>query len=175
MATTTRGIDYSTLTLKDALDLAILVEEEAQERYEELTHQMETHRTPDAAAFFRYMAVNESKHAAALHKRRKALFGDAERIVKRTMIFDIEAPDYDEARAFMSPRQAMTTALRSEEKAHGFFVAALPRLTDPEVKALFEELCAEEVHHQELVKREIAKLGPDDVDGDTFVDEPVGH
>ena len=30
---TTRGIDFKALSLKDALDLAVLVEEEAKERY----------------------------------------------------------------------------------------------------------------------------------------------
>ena len=33
------------------------------------------------------------------------------------MIFDVEAPDYDEARAFMTPRQALEAALRAEKKA----------------------------------------------------------
>ena len=42
------SIDPAALSLVDALDLAILIEEEAQERYTEFTAQMEQHRTPDA-------------------------------------------------------------------------------------------------------------------------------
>ena len=170
----TRGIDFGSLSLKDALDLAILVEEEAQERYEEFAHQMDQHRTPEAAKFFRLMAVNEAKHGSELAARRVRRFGDEPKAVTRAMLFDIEAPDYDEARAFMTPRQAMLAALSSETKAHRFFVAALPAIQDADVKALFEELRDEEVEHQDLVKAEIAKLPPDAaVSDEDFVDEPA--
>ena len=64
------------------------------------------------------------------------------------MIFDVEAPEYDEARAYMTPREALTAALRSEEKAWRFFSQALPRVKDGEVKKLFQELQDEELEHQ---------------------------
>ena len=171
-----RGIDFTTLSLKDALDLAILVEEEAQERYEEFAAQMDQHRTPDAAKFFRYMVENEAKHGRELSSRRVQLFGDAPRSVSRTMIYDIEAPDYDAARAFMSPRKAMEAALASEVKAHGFFEAALPAIKDAEVNALFVELRDEELEHQKLVNTELAKLPPDSgLSDEDFVDEPAAQ
>jgi rubrerythrin len=172
----TPGIDFSKLSLQDALDLAILIEEEAQERYEEFTHQMEGHRTLEAATFFRLMAGNESRHGARLAERRAQLFADAPSRVSRATLWDVEAPDYDEARAFMSLRQAMETALRCEEKAHGFFVAALPGIRDPEVRALFEELRDEEVHHRDLVGKELAKLPPEvAVNPEDFTDEPTSQ
>ena len=171
-----RGIDFAKLSLMDALDLAILVEEEAQERYEEFAAQMEQHRTPDAAKFFRYMAGNEAKHGRELLARRAQRFSDAPRAVSRAMIFDIEAPDYDAARAFMSPRKAMEAALASEVKAHSFFVEALPALKDAEVRTLFEELRDEEIEHQDLVKIELAKLPPDSgLSDEDFVDEPAAQ
>ena len=172
----TRGIDFATLTLKDALDLAVLIEEEAKERYEEFTAQMEAHHTPEAASFFRFMVGNEAKHEAELAARRSMLFGNSPRTVSRAMIFDVEAPDYDEARAFMSPHTALDSAYRCETKAHGFFVAALPRIQDPDVRALFEELRDEEVEHQEMVQAAMAKLPPESkVDPNDFADEPVSH
>ena len=171
-----RGIDFAKLSLMDALDLAILVEDEAQERYEEFAAQMEQHRTPDAAKFFRYMAENEAKHGRELLARRAQRFSDAPRAVSRAMIYDIEAPDYDAARAFMSPRKAMKAALASEVKAHAFFAAALPALKDAEVRALFEELRDEEIEHQDLVKTELAKLPPDSgLSDEDFVDEPAAQ
>lgn len=169
-------IDFASLSLMDALDLAVLIEEEAQERYEEFAAQMEQHRTPEAAAFFRLMAINEAKHGRELAARRSQLFGTAPGTATRAMIFDVEAPDYDEARAFMSPRQAMKAAMASEAKAHAFFVAALPAIQNPEVRALFEELRDEEVYHQELVKTELAKLPPDSgLSDEDFVDEPTAQ
>lgn len=172
----TRGIDYTTLSLRDALDLATLIEEEARDRYEELASQMALHHTPEAERFFRYMAVNEEKHRVALAARRDELFLDAPRTVTREMIFDVEAPEYGEARAYMTPREAYQVALLSEEKAEAFFRAALPEVKDVAVRALFEELRQEEVEHQALVKKELAKLAPDDrFRTEDFEDEPVGH
>lgn len=173
---TTQGIDFTKLSLQDALDLAILIEEEAQQRYEEFARQMDLHHTPEAAVFFRYMAQNESWHGTQIGQRRRLLFADAPRKVTAGMLWEVEAPEYDEARAFMTPRQAMETALRSEEKAYAFFVAALPQISDPEVNALFAELRDEEVEHQRLVKKELAKLPPGpDVNPDDYSDEPVAQ
>ena len=171
-----RGLDVATLSLENALDLAILIEEEARERYEEFADQMEAHHTPDAAAFFRTMAGNEEKHRSALVARRRARFGDAPTTVTRAMLFDVEAPDYDEARAFMTARAALDIALRCEQKAHAFFVEALPHIGEPQVRALFTELRDEEVHHQDLVRREIERLPADaDTGGEAFVDEPAAQ
>ena len=158
----TPSIDFAVLTLKDALDLAILIEEEARDRYEELSAQLVLHRTPGAAAFFSKMVRIEELHRKQLLEQRQKTFGDQPVAVKREMIFDVEAPDYDEVRAEMSTRQALETALKSEEKAHRFFVEVLGSVQNPEVKKLFEELRDEEVEHQELVKAEIAKLPPGD-------------
>jgi rubrerythrin len=173
---TTRGIDFTKLELRDALDFAILIEEEAQERYLEFAAQMDTHHTPEAAEFFRFMAENEAKHGEELGARRQALFGAEPRAVHRGMLFDVEAPDYDRARAFMSPRQAMEAALASEEKAHEFFVSVLPQIANADVRKLFGELRDEELVHQDLVWRELEKLPPDpEIGPDDFADEPVAH
>jgi rubrerythrin len=169
-----RGLDFAGLSLQDALDLAILIEDEAHDRYEEFAAQMEQHCTPDAARFFRFMAQNEAKHGEALSARRRVLFGDAPRLVAGSAPFDVEAPDYDEARAFMTPRQAMGVALRSERKARSFFEEALPAVKDEEVRRLFQELREEEVEHEALVRAELAKLPADPpVDEEDFVDPPA--
>jgi len=170
----TANIDFTTLSAQDVLDLAILVEDEAAERYEELAHQLETHRTPEAAAFFRTMVRNEATHRARLLERRTRLYGDAPRAVSRAMLWDVEAPEYDEARAFMTVRQAMETALRSEEKAHAYFVAALVHVREPEVRALLEELRDDEVLHQEMIRREMARLEMEP-EAEDFVDEPTSQ
>ncbi len=169
-------IEFSTLSLKDALDLAILIEDEARERYEEFVDQLELHHTAEAAAFFRQMVANETKHGEELSQRRKARFANAPATVTRAMLWDVEAPDYGQARMFMSARHAMNVALDAEVKAHDFFAAALPHVTDPEVRELFEELRAEELEHQALVRQHLAKLPPEpDVDPEGYADEPVSQ
>ena len=172
---TTRGIDFSHLALVDALDLAVLIEEEARDRYEELADQLELHHTPDAARFFRKMVHIEEKHRAELALRREAMFGDGATRVDRSMIYDIEAPEYDVARASMSLRAALEAAMQCERKAHDFFVAAIPRVTDPHVRALFDELREEEVEHQHWVQMELDRA-PESTALDADVsDEPVAH
>jgi erythrin-vacuolar iron transport family protein len=169
-----KDIDFSTLTLQDALDFAILVEEEACERYQDLAQQMEVHNTPAAAEFFRFMVLNEAKHGHELTLRRRELFGTAPSQIDRTMLWSVEAPEFDEVRAFMPARAALEVALRAEEKAYRFFVDATAHVTDPGVRALFEELTEEELVHQDLVRREMDKLpagAPADIED--YVDEPM--
>jgi rubrerythrin len=121
------------------------------------------------------MARNEQKHGEELRARRHALFGNAPARLTRAMLWDVEAPDYDEARAFMSPRQAMAAALRSETKAHRFFVDALPGIGDAEVKRLFQELRDEELLHQALVQEAMRNLPEGGADPADYEDEPVAQ
>ncbi len=169
-------LDFSTLSLLDALDLAILIEDEAQERYEEFAANLAVHHTPEAAGFFTTMAGNEAKHGTELRARRRVLFGDAATRVSRDMLWDVEAPDFDQSRMFMTARQAMGVALACEVKAFDYFDAALAHVKDADVRALFEELRAEEDEHKALVKAIMAKVPPDDPTDTLFEpDEPVGQ
>ena len=171
-----QDIDFKTLSLKDALDLAILIEEEAEERYREFVHQMETHDTPGVARFFRFMAVNEAKLGQELSERRQKLFGDAPSEVERSMIFDVEAPEFYRTRAFMSVEEALDLAKDAENKAYEFFDKALPQIDDKDVRELFVELREEEVEHIELVEKVRAKVEIEpDFDPDDFVDPPQGQ
>lgn len=176
MSTSTRSVDFSALTLRDALDLAILVEEEARDRYEEFAYQMALHHNEESARFFRFMFQVESSHEHRLLERRRKLFGDEPATVKREMLFDVEAPDYDQVRATMTERQALQAALHAEEKAFVFFEQALPLVKDPAVRELFAELRDEEAEHQGRVKEHMARLGPESpVRGEDFGDDPVAH
>ena len=156
----TAALEFKKLSLQDALDLAILIEEEAKDRYEEFTRIVGGRYAGDASDMFREMAQNERKHGAELAARRAELFGDAPRRVTSDALVDVEAPDRGQPRVFMSARQAMEVALASEEKAYDFFDAALPNVTDPRVRTLFEELRGEELRHRQLVRARLDKLPP---------------
>jgi rubrerythrin len=170
----TRKIDFATLGLKDAIDLAVLIEEEAKDRYGEFADSMEMHHTPVAAKFFRFMQGVETMHEDKLLLRRTELFGNQPRTVTREMIYDIEAPETHEPRVFMTARQALAVAMEAEKKAYAFFAEALQRVTDAGVKELFTELREEEEEHQRLVQKQIDKLAPEDA-GDIrdYEDPPV--
>ncbi len=153
-------IDYSKLTLMDALDLAMLIEVEAYKRYSQFAERLGSHTAGDAASVFEAMAVNESKHSEEIAKRRLALFGETRPNVSLDDIFDVEAPDVGWVTWRMSPLKAYWVALTAEQKARDFYDRALRYVTNPEVKALFEQLRDEEVEHVRMCEEEIAKLPP---------------
>jgi erythrin-vacuolar iron transport family protein len=167
-----QSVDLNRLSLVDALDLAILMEEEAKERYEEFTRVVGGRYAGDASDMFRMMAQAEAKHGQQLVERRRRLFAHQPRRLTRDMLYDLEAPDRGAPRVFMSARQAMEVALASEEKAAEFFEGALESVRDPDVRALFQELRAEELQHQALVKERLVRLPPGpDLDEDE-ADDP---
>ena len=171
-----KTLDFATLDLRDALDLAVLVEEEAKDRYGELAAQMENQHTFEAASFFRLMVKNETKHGEELAARRLALFGDAPRRVDRSLLWDVEAPGYETVRAFMTLREALGVALEAEVKAYDFFCEALKLPVAEPVRELLEELRQEEVLHQDLVKKQLSRLPPDpEVTQEDYADDPVAQ
>jgi rubrerythrin len=171
-----QDIDFNQLSLRDTLDLAISVEEEAKERYDDFAEQMDAHRTSEAARFFRFMAANELKHAEKLAAQRTELFGDEPSSADASLLYDIEAPEFDAARAFMSVRAALDVAMESEVKAYEFYNGALAKITDAEVRELFLQLRDEEEQHQELIRQTMAKVPADDgFDPDDFVDAPAAQ
>jgi rubrerythrin len=172
----TRAIDFRQISLCDAVDFAILVEEEAKERYAELVDQMKLHHNEEVTRFFERMVQVEMGHESILASRRRTLFRDQPRKVTREMIFDVEAPAYDDARSTMTVRHALEMACTAEKKAHEFFEKALKEIRDPEVCDFFTQLRDEELEHLRLVEAQIAKLPPEPVISAADVeDEPVGH
>jgi rubrerythrin len=169
-------IDFANLSIKDALDLAILVEEEAEERYRELADNLEFHNTKDAARFFRFMMTCEAKHGEELSGKRQELFDDQPVSVDRSLLWDVEAPGYETAKSFMTLREALDVAMAAETKAFEFFDGALPEVEDPEVRELFTELRQEEVEHMQMVREQMKKIPDGDGhDPGDFADEPVAQ
>jgi len=169
-------LDFANLSIKDALDLAILVEDEAEERYRELAENLELHNTRDAARFFLFMMGCEAKHGEELRAKREELFGDEPSSVDRSMLWDVEAPAYEAAKSFMTLKDALDVALAAETKAFEFFDGALPEVEDPEVRELFTELRQEEVEHMQMVREQMEQLPKaDGFDPEDYADEPVAH
>ena len=170
-------LDFSKLTLMDALDLAALIELEAHKRYKEFVQQFGTRSTDDTGAVFESMAVNEKKHCDEIAERRLALFGEQPPKVKPDDLFDVEAPEVGATRWNMSPLKAYYVALAAEKKAYDFYDQALRHVTQPEVRKLFEELREEEAEHVAMVEKIIARLPPsaaeDLEDEDDYPDRPV--
>ena len=154
-------LDLSNLSLKDALDLAKLIELEAYHRYKLFASQLGIYGGYDAGSFFASMADNEAKHGQEIAARREALFGDKPARVSLDDLYDVEAPDVGAVYSGMSLMKAFEVGLAAEQKAYDFYTRALPQVTNAEVKALFTELRDEEVEHVEMLKAGMAKLPPE--------------
>jgi rubrerythrin len=150
-------LDLTTLSLQDALDLAVLIEEEAYKRYTLFTNLL---GRGGSGSFFASMAENEKRHGDQLSDRRRAMFGDAPARVSLADLFDVEAPEVGAPRRSMSLLQAHELAKSSEQKAYDFYNEALPGITDPDVRTLFVELRDEETEHVRMIDEAIAKLPP---------------
>jgi len=151
-------LDLSKLSLMDALDLAKLIEMEACHRYQMFASQLGRSGGYDAGAFFVSMAENEAKHGQELEARRTTLFGDAPARLTLDDLYDVEAPEMGAPRRGMSTMRAFEVGLAAEKKAYDFYDAALPGITDPDVRELFTELRDEEAEHVEMLKEAMAKL-----------------
>lgn len=166
-------IDFTGISLQDILDLAVFVEREAEQRYREFEDQMRKHNTVEAADFFRKLAAIEHTHGERLARRRRALFDDEEVTADPELVIEVEAPEYEEVRAFMSPRKALEVALEAERKAYRFYDGALGQVDEGEVRELFEDLRAQEVQHQEMILGFMARLPEErEVDAEGYVDDP---
>ena len=148
--------DFDALTLKDALDLTVRIEEQARDRYVELAGQLRIHQSADAAAFFERMAREEERHRDQLARRRHRLFADAPVTVDAAQLVETEATHFDDARVKVTLQEALREALKAEGQAQAFFEALLLRVTSVEVGQLFAELRDEEVEHRRLVLAEMS-------------------
>lgn len=170
----TTQLDISTLNLQDALDMAVLIEKEAEDRYLLFADQIGRRYPGDAANFFTMMARNEQRHGVEISERRRLLFGDAPSRVTTNMIGnDIEAPDPEKAIRYMSPRHALEVAMESEIKAYEFYDSILQVIQDATVRELIKSLRDEEVEHQKLLDEQKAKYADTlESDFDPEIDEP---
>ena len=170
-------LDSSTLNLQDALDMAVLIEKEAEDRYLLFADQLGQRYPGDAADFFTMMARNEQRHGIEIAERRRLLFGDTPSRVTTNMIEnDIEAPDTGKAIRYMSPRHALEVAMESEIKAYEFYDNILQGIQDAAVRELIKSLRDEEAEHQTLLNEKRAKYHDTlEPDFDPEVDELLFH
>src|SRR5690242_15838374 len=132
-------IDFAALDLRGAFDFAIMIEEDAQVRYERLAALLG--RDPGGAGdVFRTMVANERKHARDLEARRDALFRQAPRRIEISVLDEgVEAPDVDEDDLPRSARAALEASLAAERRAYEFFERAIPHVPDPAVRDFFAD------------------------------------
>ncbi len=156
-------IDFSRLDPQDVLDVAIQVEEEAEENYEQLAGWMKADGNDEVAQFFAKMARLEHLHRNQIAKRRHALFGDAPARHSSRAVWEVEQPEYGEIDGAMTLEKAFDLAMDAERRAGEYYANALDYASDQQVIELFENLRDSEAEHLRLLREQRERaFGPSD-------------
>jgi rubrerythrin len=148
------AIDFSRLSPKEVLDIAIQIEEEAQQNYEQLATWMAAEDNDEVEKFFNRMANLERLHRDQIANRRQQMFGDAEPRDSTWVVWDVEQTDYDEIGNNISLEKAFELAMDAERRAGEYYAEALDYATDPKVIELFESLRDSESEHLRMLREQ---------------------
>ena len=150
-------VDFSKLDGRDALDIAIVIEDEAQLAYEHLANWVAGDGNAEAAEFFTRMAVREKRHKDEITARRAELFGDAAKRHDEAAPWQIEVPDYESLGRDVSLEAAFNVAMGAETQAHDFYAEALDYIEETTVVELFDWLRKAEIEHQRMLTEEMKR------------------
>jgi rubrerythrin len=151
-------IDFSKLDAQDVLDIAIQVEEEAMENYEQLVAWMTRYGNTAAADFFSRMARMEERHRDQIAAQRHVLFGATPPRHTDVAIWEVEQPDWSEIERDLSLEKAFDLGMDSERRAGAYYEEALEYAEDPKVIELFRELRDAEKHHMRMLREHREQL-----------------
>ena len=150
-------LDFSKLSGRDVLDMAIAIEDEATLYYQQLADWVGEEK-PEVAEFFKRMAVREKRHHDQIVAQRERLFADEPRSHADKVSWAVEAPDVYKVPDEVTLKQAFEVAMDAETRAHDFYAGALEYATDDQVTELFEGLRQAEADHQRMLEEEMAKF-----------------
>jgi len=168
-----KQIDFSKLSLIELLDLAIVGEEEAAQRYGEFADQMDVHHNLKAGQLFREIQMHELDHMKTLRTKRDRL-SDQPVTIEPLHFFDaIEAPGYEKVHYKMTPRHIFEVALEAEESAVAFYEKLTKILNDAEAKEVAAEFLEEERGHVARLQQALAEQKPLPEDWEEDHDAPA--
>lgn len=138
---------------------AIAIEREAVDRYTEFAQRMADIGKDDVAAVFATLAGYEVEHLETLKRRTDGVPLPA-LAAEAYQWRDASAPETasrELVSKLISPRRALSIALDAEKRAQEFFRHVHRTAADPALRALAQEMAAEEGGHIALVERELAR------------------
>jgi len=128
---------------------AVLLEEQAGQRFDELAEACESYGNPEVVRLFRQMA-----HFSRLHleeAKSRTAFRELPRLTPQTTAWGAEespeAASIMGADPYVNVTRALEIALESERGGHAFYAAVRDGLSDPEIVAFAREFAEEEAEH----------------------------
>ena len=150
-------VDFSRMDGQDALDIALVIEDEAQLAYEHLADWVAGDGNTEAADFFKRMAVREKRHKEEIASRRAELYGDNPPHHDEAAPWEAEVPDYESLGREVSLEDAFSVAMGAETRAHDFYAEAIDYIEDKSMVELFDWLRKAEIEHQRLLTEEMKR------------------
>ena len=147
--------EYACRSMKDVIDFAINREEEARDFYLRCRDKIKNQGLKD---FFQELADEEQKHYDLLKQRDVSNLADFE----PAQVQSLKLSDFMVDVAFspdMNYQEALTLAMKKEEKANAFYSAWQNRCNDSETAKLFAFLAGEEMKH----KRKLEDVFDEDI------------
>lgn len=133
---------------------AIAIEREAAERYAEFAQHMADEGNDEVATLFRTLAVFEAEHLETLEARTRGVKVPKVEPGEYAWL-DAGAPEtaaHELVFRLMTPHQALEIALEAERRAKNFFAEVKETAADPALRALAQEMAAEEEGHIAMVQ-----------------------
>ncbi len=145
---------------------AIAIEREAADTYADFAQRMDDLGNEDVAKLFRTLAVFEAEHLDTLEARTAGV--EVPNIAPGEYAWlDAGAPETaarELVYRLLTPRQALAIALEAERRAHQFFADVRANADDPALRALAQEMAAEELGHIAMVERALERTPEGRVD-----------
>jgi len=139
---------------------AMMIEQEAVERYREFAAYMAEYGNAAVANLFGRLAEFEAEHAFHLAKRTAGMaLPKLARGDHAWLENDAPVPD---AHAFvmrmLTPRLALEIALRAEERAQAFFDRVLEEASDAGIREVARDMARDKQSHIDRVREELARV-----------------
>ncbi|PWC56499.1 iron exporter MbfA [Azospirillum sp. TSO22-1] len=153
------SLNFSDLTERELLALAISLEEEDERIYDDFAAAL--HESyPDTAAMFRAMATEESGHRHRLLDLYRSRFGDHIPLIRRQDVkgFVQRKPVWLSRPLGLDKVRAQAELMEAETKR--FYARAARRSQDVAVRQLLGDLAAEERRHEAAAERLEARITP---------------
>jgi rubrerythrin len=164
-------------SIEELMAHAYAIEAEAEERYRELSNQMEAHNNLEVAALFRKLAEYEGEHAREIEARA----ADMSLPLLAPWEFKwshAEAPELVDTLALhylMSPQTVLSLALDAERQAFEFFSDVAARATEIGLSEIARIFAAEEEEHIQMIEEMIKRLGPTSGYSEEDLDNPLAQ
>ena len=156
---------------------AVVLEDEAAERYDELADVMDTHNNDEVAELFRKMAGYSRLHRAEATEHAGRHAGGLPPL--KAWEFHWPGRESPESAAMelshylMTPHHALKLALAAEIQARDFYAGVAEATDDPAIAALAREFAEEEGEHAEALEAWIARYPEPEPGWDEDLDPPA--